>query len=250
MEPVVAEKEYEIQYYEIDYNRKLLITSLMNYLGDIATRQSEDLGIGINYLREHGIAWVLYKWNINIYRYPLYGEKIKVRTKPYSFRKFYAYRIFEILDSSGGIIARANSMWFLIDMEKRKAIRITDDMYKAYGINKDKNDVLDIKKIKSPEKICSEKTFDVRYSDIDTNRHVNNVKYVEWAIETLPLDIVINYSIKSINITYQKETTYGSTVRVFTELKEKDGEYVCLHKIVSQDGMELTLLETTWEKEN
>ena len=37
--------------------------------------------------------------------------------------------------------------------------------------------------------------FKVRYGDIDSNMHVNNVRYVEWAIESLPLDIVLNYEI-------------------------------------------------------
>lgn len=250
MTEMVTEKEYDIQYYEIDYKRRLLITSLMNYLGDIATRQSEELGVGIDYLRDQGIAWVLYKWSIDIDRYPVYGEKIKVRTKPYSFKKFYAYRIFEILDLNGNIIARANSVWFLIDIEKRKAIRVTEDMYKAYGISKEKSDVLDIKKLKCPEKIHSEKSFNVRYSDIDTNRHVNNVKYVDWAIETVPLDVVTNYSIKGINITYQKETTYGAVVKVFTEIREEENRYICLHKIVDENDIELTVLETNWEREN
>lgn len=250
MGELITEKEYEIQYYEIDYKGRLLIASLMNYLGDIATRQSEEIGIGIDYLKEHGIAWVLYKWSIDMERYPSYGEKIKIRTKPYSFRKFYAYRIFEIIDSNENVIGTANSVWFLIDIKKRKAIRIPENMYKAYGMDKDKNDILDIKKIKPPEKINNEKIFDVRYSDIDTNKHVNNVKYLEWAIETVPLEVVVNYTVQRINITYEKETTYGHTIKVLTEIKDEDGNLICVHKIIDKEDRELALLETQWVKKD
>ena len=59
----------------------------------------------------------------------------------------------------------------------------------------------------------SEKSFDVRYSDIDTNMHVNNVKYVSWALETVPKDIVLNYELKNVKVTYEKETTYGETIK-------------------------------------
>lgn len=249
MRDVITEKEYKVQYYEIDHNRRLFITSLMNYLGDIAMRQSEDIGVGIDYLREQNIAWVIHKWNIDIDRYPLYDEKIKIRTKPHSFRKFYAYRTFEIIDSNENIIGKANSIWFLINTEKRKAIRITENMYKAYGMSKEKNESLDIKKIKSPEEIDSEKNFNVRYSDIDTNKHVNNVKYVEWAMETVPIDILNNYVIKTIIITYEKETTYGETIRVLTEIKSEEDGYICIHKIVDKEDRELALLETQWKKE-
>lgn len=250
MENITTEKEYEVQYYEIDFKEKLLITSLMNYFGDISTKQSEDIGVGLKYLKDQGNAWVLYKWNIHIDRYPLYREKIIVRTKPYSFRKFYAYRIFEVIDSNGNIIANASSVWFLIDTIKRKAIRITDEMYKMFGLSKDKSDVLYIKKIISPKNIDSEKVFSVRYSDIDTNKHVNNVKYVDWAIETIPLDIVINYTLTDLNITYEKETTYGETVKVFTGLKKGEKAYTCLHRITDSGDKELALIETIWENKD
>lgn len=47
--------------------------------------------------------------------------------------------------------------------------------------------------------------FIARYSDIDTNRHVNNVKYADWSIEIVPLDIVMSYCLKRMKITYKKK---------------------------------------------
>lgn len=249
MSGIVTEKEYEIQYYEIDYKKRLLMTSLMQYLGDIATRQSEDLGVGINYLNEHGIAWVLYKWNIHLDKHPLYGEKIKISTKPHSFKKFYAYRTFQITNNNKEVIGWANSVWFLIDVNKRKAIRVKEDMYKAYGIDDNKNNVLDIKKISLPSNIDIEKSFQVRYSDIDTNRHVNNVKYLEWAIETIPFHIFTNYVLKDINIIYEKETTYGEVITVLTEAKNEEDMKIFIHKIIDKKGTQLALLQTNWERE-
>ncbi len=248
MENIVTEKEYEIQYYEIDYNKKLLLTSLMNYLGDISTKQSEDIGVGLEYMSNRGIAWVLYKWSIHIKRYPSFREKIRVRTTPRSFRKFYANRSFELIDSQGNTIAVANSIWFLISVEKRKAMRITEDMYKAYGMDKKDTNGLDIKKINQPQRIDNKKAFNVRYSDIDTNKHVNNVKYVDWAVETVPLDIVLNYILTDIDIAYEKETTYGEIITVLTEINKENNRFICLHKIVDRESRQLALLETIWVK--
>ncbi len=241
-----AEKEYEIHYYEVDYKKKVLVTSLMNYFSDICTMQSEALGLTIDYMKENNVSWVLYKWDINVKRYPTYGEKIKIKTIPNSFRRFYAYRKFEVRDSKGEMIIEAVSMWFLIDTEKRKSLKIPQDMYDAFGITEENNEKVDIKKVKPPVEIDVTKDFYVRYSDIDTNLHVNNVKYADWVIETVPMDVVRNYSIKNINITYERETTYGDTIKVLTKVLREEDHVTCIHKIVDKDDNILTIAETSW----
>jgi medium-chain acyl-[acyl-carrier-protein] hydrolase len=244
----IYEKEYEIHYYEVDYKRRALITSIVDFLGDIATKQSEELGIGIDYLTENKLAWVLYKWNIDMHKYPTYGEKVKIRTCPTSMRKFYAYRTFEIFNVDGEHLGKAETVWFLINREKRRPVRINEDIYKFYGVDLKDESLLEIEDVEKPVNINSEKMFNVRYSDIDTNQHVNNSKYIAWAIETVPMEVVLNYTLKNIKVTYEKETTYGEAVRVFTETKNEENDIVCLHKIEDTEGKELTLLQTRWER--
>lgn len=60
MSGIMTEREYIIHYYEVDIKKRCLITSLMNYLQDIALTQSADCGVGIDYLNENKLAWVLY----------------------------------------------------------------------------------------------------------------------------------------------------------------------------------------------
>ena len=87
---VVTYRKYNIHYYEIDIHKRVLITSIMDYLGDMAMYQSESLGVGIEYLKEHKMAWVLYKWDITMQSYPLINATIKLETYAHSFNKFYA----------------------------------------------------------------------------------------------------------------------------------------------------------------
>jgi medium-chain acyl-[acyl-carrier-protein] hydrolase len=242
------EKEYEIHYYEVDYKKRALITSIVDFLGDIATKQSAELGVGIDYLIENKLAWVLYKWNVDIYKYPVYGESIKIKTCPSSMRKFYAYRTFETFNVEGELIGKAESIWFLINIEKRRPVRINKDIYKFYGVDFEDESILEIEDIEKPAILNNEKIFNVRYSDIDTNQHVNNSKYIAWAIETVPMEIVTKYTLKNVKVTYEKETTYGETVSVFTEVINEDNIVVCLHKVMDKEGKELTLLKTVWEK--
>jgi len=241
-----AEKEYEIHYYEVDYERRVLLTSIMNYFNDICTEQSDVLGISIDYMKEKGIAWIIYKWDIDIKRYPLYGEKIKVGTEPYSFRKFYAYRKFWVEDEAGNIIVTANTIWLLIDAVRRKPLRVPANMYDAFGVSPEKNDALEIRKISAPGYTDLVREFNVRYSDIDTNQHVNNVTYAAWVLETVPRAVILKYTLKKINLIYEKETLYGEVIKVCTRTEETDAGAVCSHKILDAEGNILNIAETRW----
>ena len=247
MNKLITTKEYQIHFYEIDYNRKALITCIINFLSDIAMYQSDELGIGLDWLIENNLGWVIYKWDIKMIRYPKINETITVKTWPYSLRKFYAYRQYEILDSEGNIIATADSIWFLIDIIKRKPTKISDEMYEAYKIDKDCNKLLDFGKIQIPQKVDIEKYFNVRYSDIDANKHVNNAKYIDWCIETVPLDVVLKYSLKNIKVIYEKETNYGEKIKASTQILREENKVTFLHKIEDSEGKRLTLVKSEWE---
>ncbi|WP_079423592.1 acyl-[acyl-carrier-protein] thioesterase [Clostridium oryzae] len=242
-------KEYEIHYYEVDYNKRMNITSLINFLQDTATYQSDKLGVGIDYLIENNMAWVIYKWDIKLYKYPVYGEKIIIKTVPYGLRKFYAYRKFEVCNAEGELIADADSIWFLLSLDKKRPLRVGKEMYTAYGIDEDCKDTIEINNIDAIDKVENEKMFHVRYEDIDTNRHVNNVKYVSWAIEALPVDIVENNVVSRIKINYMKETTYGEEIKSKVLVKETNDELMSIHSIEGFSGKELTRLEIYWKNE-
>lgn len=249
MKPVITDKKFEINYHEIDFKKRALFTAIMNYFEDSSMEQSEKLGVGLEYFKKNNVAWVLYKWDINIIRYPMFGENIVVRTIPLACRKFYAYRRFQIIDKENNIIAVGDSIWFLIDMNKRKPIKVTEDMKNAYGLEETKEEPFKIDKIQLREEFGYKKSFNVRYSDIDTNLHVNNVKYTSWAIETIPLDIVLNYTLKNFSITYEKEVKYGNNINVYSEIIDKnDNEIVFVHKVENEEGKRVTCGKSTWIK--
>lgn len=243
-----AEKKYEIHYYEVDYKKRASMTSIMNYFCDIATKQSEDMNIGLKYMEENKMAWVLYKWDINIKRYPVYGDVINVTTNPKCLEKFYAYRHFEVINSKGEKIIDALSQWLLMDTEKRKLKKIPQKLFECYDSKELKSEDIKIPKVSKIKKVDNDKVFNVRYSDIDTNGHVNNAKYVSWIIETMPLEIVLNYTLKNLNMTYKKETVYKDKVKVLCEIENKNDLVICKHNIVDKDSNELNIAQTIWEK--
>ncbi len=86
------------------------------------------------------------------------------------------------------------------------------------------------------ERIDSEKNFQVRNSDLDMNHHVNNTKYLEWMIETIPENM--NKKISEVDIIFLREGLYQDKIRSIAELNE---EHTSHHQLINQDGETIAL---------
>lgn len=245
----VFEKQYEINYYNLDNSLKCKITSILDFFCDIGMQQSEELGVGVDSLTARNLTWVFYKYNINMKRYPRYGEKIRIITDPIGFKKFYAFRDYTILDEGNKVIGEGKSLFFLIDLAKRRPTRIPKDLYEAYGCA---DEIKDNPTIVDPEKLEEEqyfREFYVRRSDIDSNKHVNNTKYVEWALEVIPDEIVDEYELDNISIVYSKEITYGHMVKTKCSVHNEDNGIIKIRHLIQDDeGRDITLINTFWRK--
>ncbi len=82
--------------------------------------------------------------------------------------------------------------------------------------------------------------FVVKYSDIDINKHLNSMKYIEHLVNVFDINLFKEKEIRRIEINYLSEGQYGSTITIlqkeekdFTYLLEmKDGETnVCSSRI-------------------
>lgn len=248
MDRLVAERKYKVHNYEADGNGRIMISSLMNYLEDIAIEQANEFGSGIEYLKQNNIAWVVYRWNVKINKYAKVGETLKVRTWPHTYRKFYAYRKHEIVNSDGEVIVAADSIWFMIDISKRRPCKISAEIVKMFGLKEGDKEEIIFEKLSAPLNNDVQKNFQVRYSDIDMNNHVNNVKYISWALETVPINIIKKLPLKELSISYEKETKYGEIVTVNSEVTENEERFVVSSSLVNESGDKLTLVKTEWDK--
>lgn len=237
------EKKYEIFYQDIDMFKNLSISHLMDLFSDLATSQSEDINLGVQYQNDHNVAWVIYKWNIEMFRNIKYEDKIKIKTRAYSFRKFYAYRTFEVENEKGEKLAEAKSTWLMIDFKKRKAIRIPSEYAEGYGYISTKELKLeDVPKFTGEE----QEQIKVKYSNIDANNHVNNVNYIRWALDNTPIEYIEEKDIKEVRIVYSKEAVYKEKISVYTEFKNNENEDIGLYKFTNKDT-ELCKIQITFK---
>lgn len=107
-----------IRYSETDETGALSLLGVINYMQDCSTFQSEDIGLGVEYLEKKKRAWLLSSWRIVIDRYPVLGERIKIGTWATSSKGIYGYRDFVLMDQEGNYLVKAESVWFFCDTEK------------------------------------------------------------------------------------------------------------------------------------
>lgn len=242
---IVQKKEEEnmysfdsyIRYSEVDSELNLKLTSLLDYLQDCCIFQSEELGVGIDYLAKNHLAWVLSSWEIRIFRYPRMGESVAVGTWPYHFKGFYGYRNFLVKDAENQTLAEANSLWVLMDTQTMHPVRISEELKQIYrpGFGDALEGTWADRKIPLPETSVPKEPVKVARFHIDTNHHVNNGKYVLVAEEYLPE----GFAVSGLRAEYKKAAVLGDTL--YPRVSCTDG---CVTVVIGdEEGMPYAVIQ-------
>lgn len=231
-----------VKSYECDSDGRLKLLSLMNLLQEVAEKHIALLGLGVDFCRELGFAWVATKYNIKINRYPLSKEKIKIVTWCSERPALTAIRDTVIVDGKGKILVQVSSQWSLISITKRRLVSIAATLPRYRVLNR-KNFEDPFKRIKMFEKGETTKEFLVKRDYIDFNKHVNNALYPVWATEAVESQLGIVANPVEININFRKEALYGEKIRVETQKKGM----TTLHRIQTADGeRDLSFIRIQW----
>jgi len=174
-----------IRYSELDQSGRLSLFSLINYFQDCSTFHSEDIGLGIQYLIDQGLVWVMSAWQIVVERFPVLGEDVVIGTSPYGFGSVLGYRNFLLTTAAGEQLACANSIYTLLDLAKGRPTRPTPEMHSGYVLSeKLPMDYAD-RKISVPAGGLLLAPIEVKPFHLDTNMHVNNGQYINIAVSLL-----------------------------------------------------------------
>lgn len=212
--------ESRIGFSESDSKGNLSLTGLLNYFQDVATFQSEDLGVGWNYIHQLDMVWVLSSWQLVINRYPRTCEVVEIGTFPYAFKGCFGYRNFVMRTKEGEILAMANSLWTLLSTKDRGIGRFTEKMKEVYEIEPRLEMEYKDRRIRVPEGGSYSLEYKITSHHLDSNKHVNNGKYIELAMDELPA----MKEIKNLRAEYKKQAFLGDTVCPY--LVRKDGLFV------------------------
>ena len=247
MTELVYHKEYTVHTYETDARGLVRPVALLNYLQDAAGDHAGRLGLSVIDLGKRNMTWVLSRYHVLVHRYPALGAQLEVVTWPSGKHGYFALRDFEVSDGGGPVLS-ATSSWMVIDLEKKLAIKVDAVVGPRYAVEKRALDdpFASLPVLSARE---SEVRFRTEMGHLDWNRHVNNAVYVQWALEGVPQDLLMNRRPMEIEVSYRAEAFYGDEVLSAAQ-RVPEGESAgagFLHQILNAaTGVELARLRTRW----
>lgn len=222
------------------------VLALARYFQEAAGHHAEALGVSMKDLLVDDRAWVLTWLQMEIDQFPAWEDEMTIETWPSDLDGLLATREF-VMRVDDRLLCRGTSAWLVIDTERRRPVRPPASLHdielpdRPPPLDGDRAD------LPPPAGVDRDRTFTVRYHDLDLNRHVNNVRYLEWALETLPPDVLDEFRCTALSLQFEAETTFGDPVRASADLCEENGDLRVRHRLAHGETNDtLALAATTW----
>ena len=206
-------KDYTITCYEADANQFMRPTAMLDLMQEAANVNASTLGFGYDEMMNSNTAWVLSRIHVKFNNTPKWRDEVNLKTWHKGVSKLFYLRDFILSDKEGNPMVLATTSWLIIDMNTRRLVRnsdlaLSDTAMHAIETPADKVVVpVDIE----PELV---RKHPVTWSEIDTNGHVNNVKYAVWAIDAVKQEEIKERPLKELLINYDAEVMPGDVVKI------------------------------------
>lgn len=250
METIHADT-YRIDSYSVDAGGTLSLPVLFGFFQESAYRNAEELEFGYTHLGERRQLWALSRMLVRAYRYPRWGETIRLETWPKGTNRMFALRDFLVKDADDRTLFAATSAWLVLDAETRRIQRL-EGLFEGKRLPLDRHALTEeAGKVGAPERDDETARFTVRFSDIDVNGHVNNARYIAWVLDSYPMERFESSLPSLLEVNFLAETRFGEQIRILSgKAPGSDGASATdseLHRVMRlEDDRELCRVRLEW----
>ena len=209
----ILSQDHIITCYEADANQLMRPTAMLDLMQQAANTNASTLGFGYDEMIDSNIAWVLSRIHVKFINTPKWRQEVNLKTWHKGVAKLFYLRDFILSDKEGNTMALATTSWLIIDLNTRRLVRNNDLALcdtPMHAIEAPADKVVQPVDIE-PELV---RKHPVTWSEIDTNGHVNNVKYVVWAIDAVKQEDIKERPLKELLINYDAEVMPGDVVKI------------------------------------
>lgn len=217
-------EERVVSCYEADSNHNFRPTAMLDLMQEAAGRDASVLGFGYDEMISENTAWVLSRTRVCFHKCPKWRDSVVLKTWHKGANRIFYLRDFLLESPEGELLISATTSWLIIDLATRRMVRNTtlaenfDNSEMGDAIEEQAGKVV-LPKGLEPELVHTHK---VVWSDIDTNGHVNNVKYAVWALDAVDYDILKEKSLKEMLINYDTEVMRDQTVELYRVVAQEE----------------------------
>lgn len=238
----VLSKDWEINFTQCTPSGYLKYTDMCNLLQLTAAAHSEVGGISFTDMQEFDQAWVLSRMRVEITALPKWQDVVTVKTWINSLENSRSVRALEMYLNGEKIIG-SETFWAVFNTKARRPEglalpyehfelfpdkRATTDGFSKISINPDKESIF-------------EKT--VYLSDLDIVNHVNNVKYLEWCLDHVNSNKILNQEIDSFEMNFMKELSLNDNVVIHESETDTNSTFS-----ITKEDKTCFALQLNWNK--
>ena len=204
---------YRIEPQDVDFTLRASVSSIINYMLNVAGIDAHNKGFGVDALLGQSVTWVLSRFAVDIALQPAQYEEVGVDTWVNDFNRLSSTRNF-VMHNAHGVVASGVSQWCMFDIEKRQSVDMSmlKDVYLKAMVDQPSPIAMPARlRAIEPSQTMSRP---VVYSDIDFNRHVNTLRYIDLIFDMLPLETIENNGGMRLDINFLSEARYGETLTI------------------------------------
>ncbi|XP_041008110.1 palmitoyl-acyl carrier protein thioesterase, chloroplastic-like isoform X2 [Juglans microcarpa x Juglans regia] len=282
---LVFRQNFSIRSYEIGADRTASIETLMNHLQETALNHVKGAGLlgdGFGSTPEmckKNLIWVVTRMQVVVDRYPTWdinflgtlvclvsliyyhrGDVVQVDTWVSPSGKNGMRRDWVLLDSkTGKTLTRASSVWVMMNKQTRRLSKIPEEVrgeiepYFTDTVPVVEEDSRKLQKLDDNTADYVRTGLSPRWSDLDVNLHVNNVKYIGWILEGAPLPILESYELSAMTLEYRRECGKDNVLQSLTAVSGSGvgnlgtlADMECQHLLRLENGAEIVRGRTSW----
>ena len=213
----VYEREYRVDSRETDPWYNCRPSGVLGFLQEAATAAACALHASRDeMLDKYNAFWMLARVWYCLDEPLKWGERLRIRTWHRGGRGASSYRDFDLFVNDAPV-GEAVSLWVLANAQTHKLVRMAgiEEFQGTDGGALCKTRLLN--KVRMPPDMTCAGTRSFRYSDLDVNGHVNNVRYADIVCDALHLERMgAERFVSSLQVGYQAECRVGETVDLTT----------------------------------
>jgi acyl-ACP thioesterase len=246
----IGTSETVVKSYETDFQGKWKPSCFFQAMQEAATRHATQLGFGRHEMMDQDMLWLLARSKIKFDRIPSFGEHIKIETWPKGIQqKIFFMRDFFFFDMDGNQLAAASSAWVLVHLSDRRILKPEENLPGELPDIEDKHALNEqLMKINVPAGLSEQFVVEARYSDTDIMAHVNNTRYIEWAMNCFSFEFFRSNRPDWIQINFAHEVKPFERVSVASGQPEGDPDAWILQGTNLSTGMRAFEVAINWSK--
>jgi len=244
---LIWREPFRVRFYEAEPTGRAAVPAICRYLQEAADCHCRSLGLSLSELRGVGRMWVVVRLALQLSTFPRVGDSVVVETWPTSrVDGFRAYRDFRLLRADGTPLGEGASLWLMLDAKTRRPVRIPESVLEGRHPLLVTPEPVESSALVEPQAVTSQQQVRVRWRDLDVNGHANNVCYVEWALETVPLAIRQEFQLAGLDIQFRDEVLLDQEVMCISEQTGTPERPSFRHKLTATGGLVLATAKTDW----